>query len=114
MRQIALPLGDPAGRTPPRIVVGNANTAVIEAFGRTATWPFHTAILTGPERSGKSLLAQWFDDAGLGDAIDDADCIDEADVFHAWNRAQASARPLLLVASAREGGWLPELPDLRS
>jgi len=114
MRQIALPLGDPAGRTPPRIVVGNANAAVIEAFGRAATWPFRTAILTGPERSGKSLLARWFEEADCGDAIDDADRIDETDVFHAWNRAQASGRPLLLVASEREGGWKPKLPDLGS
>ncbi len=114
MRQIALPLGDPAGRAPPRIIIGNANAAVIDSFGRAATWPFHTAILSGPERSGKSLLAQWFEEAGLGDALDDADRIDEAEVFHAWNRAQASERPLLLVARAREGGWKPQLPDLAS
>jgi hypothetical protein len=114
LRQIALPLGDPAGRTPPRIVAGNANAAVIEAFGRAPTWPFRTAILSGPERSGKSLLARWFEEAGHGDAIDDADRIDEAEVFHAWNRAQASGNPLLLVAAEREGGWRPCLPDLAS
>ena len=30
-----------------------------------------TAVLTGPSRSGKSLLARWFADSGKGEAIDD-------------------------------------------
>lgn len=114
MRQGALPLGDAARRTPPRIVVGSANAAAIDALGRAESWPFRTAVLSGPPRAGKSLLARWFEDSGLGEAIDDADQIDEAEVFHAWNRAQAGARPLLLVAGLREGGWRPRLPDLGS
>jgi hypothetical protein len=114
MRQMALALGEIAGRAPPRVVIGNANAGAVEAFGRAESWPFHTAILTGPERAGKSLLASWFEETGHGDAIDDADRIDETAVFHAWNRAQASGRPLLLVASEHEAGWRPSLPDLGS
>ena len=112
MSQIALPLGAGAGENPPRIVVGNANAAAIEAFGNTAAWPFRTAILSGPPRSGKSLLARWFVASGQGDAVDDADRADEQALFHQWNRAQESGRALLLVK--REGDWAIALPDLAS
>lgn len=118
MRQIALPLKAGADNSPPRIVVGNANAAVIDAFANTASWPFHTAILSGPPRSGKSLLGRWFIESGAkdrgGEAVDDADRMDENELFHRWNRAQQSGRPLLLIVRAREGGWRITLPDLAS
>ena len=116
MRQIALPLAAKAGERPSRIVVGNANAGVIDAFAKAETWPFRTAILSGPQKSGKSLLARWFVESSAGttnaEAIDDADCMDEADLFHRWNRAQETGRPLLLVV--REGEWKVALPDLAS
>jgi chromosomal replication initiation ATPase DnaA len=112
MRQIPLPLA--AEASPPRIVVGNANAAAIDAFARAAEWPFRSAVLTGPARSGKSLLAQWFVASGRGEAIDDADRADETELFHRWNRAQESGTPLLLIAAAAECGWAPRLPDLGS
>lgn len=112
MRQLTLPLA--AGASPSRIVVGNANAAVIDAFARTADWPFRTAVLVGPPRSGKSLLAQWFATSGQGEAIDDADRLDETELFHRWNRAQEEGRPLLIVSGAGEDGWQVALPDLAS
>ncbi len=115
-RQIALPLAGSAG--PSRIVAGNANAAAIEAMANPAAWPFRTAVLSGPPRSGKSLLARWFADSGAGrhggEALDDADRIDETDLFHRWNRAQESGRPLLLVSNAPGGAWRIALPDLAS
>ena len=114
MSQIALPLGAGPTAGPARIVVGSANAAVVEAFGAVASWPFRTAVLLGPERSGKSLLARWFAENALGEAVDDADRMDETELFHRWNRAQESATPLLLTARAKEGGWRVALPDLAS
>lgn len=113
MRQIALPLA-PSGKGAPRIVVGNANAAAIDALCDTSAWPFHTAVLAGPPRSGKSLLANWFVESGAGDALDDAEAIPETEVFHRWNRAQESRRPLLVVARDLPGAWEIALPDLRS
>ncbi|HMO67459.1 MAG TPA: ATPase [Novosphingobium sp.] len=112
MSQIALPLGTGPGASPRRIVVGNANAGAIEALQRPQDWPFRTAVLTGPPRAGKSLIAHWFADAGLGEAIDDARLLDETDLFHRWNRAQESATPLLLIGGA--GEWPVALPDLAS
>jgi hypothetical protein len=113
MRQIALPLA-PAGSGPPRIVIGNANAAVIDALVDPSHWPFHTAVLAGPPRSGKSLLVRWFVQSGAGEALDNADALPEAEVFHRWNRAQESGRPLLIVANATLGNWRISLPDLAS
>lgn len=115
MSQLALPLGLTQDWQPRRIVVGQANAAVIDAFDRADGWPFRTAILFGPPRSGKSLLADWFVASGRGDAVDDADRIDETELFHRWNRAQEGCRPLLLTA-ATDGpdGWRITLPDLAS
>lgn len=115
MTQIALPLG---GAGASRIVVGNANEAVVEAFGNRSSWPFRTAILFGAPRSGKSLLARWFVESGAqngigGEAIDDAVGLDETELFHRWNRAQESGTPLLLIGGA-EGKWQVRLPDLAS
>jgi hypothetical protein len=112
MSQIALPLSAAPGG-PARIVVGNANAAVFEAFRAAQDWPFRTAVLAGPPRSGKSLLAQWFAAEGLGEAIDDARLLDETTLFHRWNRAQEAGTPLLLVSGA-PGPWEIALPDLAS
>jgi chromosomal replication initiation ATPase DnaA len=113
MSQIALPLAAGPGASPSRIVVGNANTAALEAFARANDWPFRTAILSGPPRSGKSLLARWFFESGNGHAVDDAWKSDETALFHLWNRAQESRTPLLLVGRG-EGQWKITLPDLGS
>ena len=113
MAQFALPLTigpDHAAR----IVVGPSNQAAIDAFARAAEWPFRTAILTGPPRSGKSLLARWFAENHAGDAIDDADTVAEDELFHRWNRAQASETALLLVTARAPGAWPIALPDLAS
>lgn len=111
MSQIALPLGAGASG-PSRIVVGAANAAVIEACANPAAWPFRTALLAGPPRSGKSTIARWFAGTGAGEAIDDAHRLDETELFHRWNRAQENGTALLLVCGAEE--WTIRLPDLAS
>jgi hypothetical protein len=116
--QIALPLS--ARGAARRIVVGDANAAVIDALQHPERWPFHVAVLTGSPRSGKSLLARWA--GGLhGDSlevIDDAQGVDETALFHRWNAVQQGGTreggALLLVADAGADGWQIALPDLAS
>jgi hypothetical protein len=110
--QIALPLVTARGAE--TVVMGQSLVPVIEALQAAERWPFRTAILAGPPRSGKSLLARWFAESGAGDVIDGADSLEEDEVFHHWNRAQASGRPLLLVANRAPGEWTVALPDLAS
>ena len=112
MGQIALPLARGAAAGPARIVRGPANSPVAEALTRPESWPFRTAVLTGPPRSGKSLFARWFESSGKGDALDDAHEMAEVEVFHRWNRAQEDGRPLLVIGG--EPPWDIALPDLKS
>jgi hypothetical protein len=121
--QIALPLAARAPTGAQRIVIGNANRSVIEALQAPDRWPFHTAVLTGPPRSGKSLLGRWAQ--GLAGAerievIDDAETADETALFHRWNAVQQGGSreggALLIIANAdpEGGGWRIALPDLAS
>ncbi|MBB3035545.1 P-loop NTPase family protein [Alteriqipengyuania lutimaris] len=115
--QIALPLPPAREGDPASIVIGDANAGVVDALRDAAGWPFRTAILRGPPRSGKSLLGRWFEHAGLGETIDPADAMDETALFHRWNRAQEQGTPLLLIPEGGhegEGPWDITLPDLRS
>lgn len=112
MSQIALPLN--AARGAQSVVLGPSLDGVVSALRAAQDWPFRAAVLAGPPRSGKSLLARWFAESGTGDALDDADRMDEADLFHRWNRAQAQGRPLLLVSNRAPGDWPIALPDLAS
>jgi chromosomal replication initiation ATPase DnaA len=73
-----------------------------------------TAALTGPRKSGRSLLARIFAAKSGGVIIDDAENMAEAQIFHAWNQAQAEQRPLVIVADALPPAWAIRLPDLRS
>jgi chromosomal replication initiation ATPase DnaA len=110
--QIALPLTTRRADDPARIVVGNANRPAIDALADPAAWPYRTAILAGPPRSGKSLLARWAKGRHAIETIDDADAVDEVTLFHRCNAAQEGGRPLLLVTG--RDPWDIGLPDLRS
>jgi hypothetical protein len=112
MSQIALPLTQSGQSGPDSIIIGECNRPVAEALGSSRDWPFGTAILAGPPRSGKSLFARWFASHTGGGALDDADTKDETEIFHAWNRAREDNYPLLLTVSSQ--GWEIALPDLRS
>lgn len=113
--QIALPLTIARNGELQRIVVGNANASVIEALRNPQSWPFRAAVLTGPSRSGKTLLGRWAKARGI-EVVDGADAMDEADVFHRWNSVQdggsKAGQPLLLIADATP--WEVGLPDLKS
>lgn len=111
MSQIALPLTLRTSADPDRIVIGNANRTAYEALDMPQDWPFRTAVLTGPPRSGKSLLGKWAQGRGIA-VLDGADKAEETVIFHRWNAAQETGQPLLLISDAQP--WNIALPDLRS
>jgi hypothetical protein len=111
MSQLALPLAWPADAPDDGFLVGPSNARAVEQLDRWTTWPVPVAVLAGPPRSGRSLLARVFEQRTGGRAIDDAERTREVELFHAWNAAKDGGAPLLLVAAP---GWNVALPDLRS
>ena len=114
MSQIALPLGWPEDPRDDAFLVTPSNARAAHTLEHWATWPVMTALLTGPRKSGRSLLARIFAAKNGGSIMDDAERVPEAQLFHAWNDAQATRRPLLIVADATPPAWSIALPDLRS
>lgn len=113
MRQIALPLDELRGGGSSSLIITDANATAFAGLGNAAGWPGRCAILVGPARSGKSLMARYLSGQG-GNVIDDAEKAGAEVLFNAWNRAQESGNALLLVSRWRPVDWNIALPDLRS
>lgn len=111
--QIALPLDWPQSAQERRFIVSAANREAFEQFRNWTMWPVKAAVLTGPRRSGRSLLARQFVERVGGRLFDDAEHHDEEALFHAWNQAQETGRPMVMVTDDR-GPWSIRLPDLRT
>jgi hypothetical protein len=112
--QIALPLDWPQGDDSSRFIVSDANRDAFDHFRKWSMWPVRATLLTGPRRSGRSLLARGFVERVGGRLFDGADRYDEEELFHAWNQAQDSARPLVMIVDEVPPAWEIRLPDLRS
>ena len=112
--QIALPLDWPQSEGDSRFIVSDANQGAFEHFRKWSLWPVKSTILTGPRRSGRSLLARSFVERVGGRLFDDAEERDEEELFHAWNQAQDTGRPLVMIADQVPPAWSPQLPDLKT
>lgn len=113
MQQIALPLDKLRSGGSDSIIITASNADAFAALGNHAAWPGHCAILIGPPRSGKSLMARYFAGQG-GEVIDDADALADEALFHRWNAALSAHRSILLLSSKQPAEWAVKLPDLRS
>ena len=111
--QIALPLDWPQAGEERRFILSDANRDAFEHFRHWSMWPVKATVLTGPRRSGRSLLARGFVARVGGRLFDDAERHDEEELFHAWNQAQETGRPLVMVVDDSEG-WSVRLPDLKT
>lgn len=114
MQQLALPLAHPEGRADLEFLISASNDRAVQQLRRWATWPVMAALLVGPRKSGRSILARLFAEQSQGRVIDDAERQPETSLFHAWNEAQSTRRPLLIVADEAPPAWSARLPDLRS
>jgi hypothetical protein len=112
--QIALPFEWPVADSDEDFLISEANRAAFDHFQRWTTWPVMAALLTGPRKSGRSLLGRIVVRRTGGRLFDDAEHHEEEALFHAWNDAQERRKPLLIVAHAPPPRWQIELPDLRS
>ena len=112
--QIALPLDWPQTQGDTRFILSDGNREAFEHFRKWSLWPVKATLLVGPRRSGRSLLARSFAERVSGRLIDQADSAPEEEVFHAWNAAQESGRPLVMIVNQLPPDWSIALPDLRT
>ena len=112
--QIALPLDWPQAQDESRFILSEANRAAFEHFRNWSLWPVKATMLTGPRRSGRSILARTFTDRVGGRLFENADRHDEEELFHAWNAAQDSGRPIVMIVDEVPPKWQIKLPDLRT
>jgi hypothetical protein len=112
--QIALPLDWPQSQGESRLIVSDSNRDAFEHFRKWSLWPVKATLLTGPRRSGRSLLARNFVERVGGRVIDRADMAEEEELFHAWNAAQESGHPLVMIVDRVPPEWEIALPDLRT
>jgi chromosomal replication initiation ATPase DnaA len=112
--QIALPLDWPQSQGESRLIVSDSNRAAFEHFRKWTMWPVKATLLAGPRRSGRTLLARNFVERVRGRLIDRADQAQEEELFHAWNAAQESGRPLVLIVDRAPPEWEIALPDLKT
>ena len=112
--QIALPLDWPQAEGDSRFILSDANRAAFDHFRSWSLWPVRATMLTGPRRSGRSLLARAFVSRVGGRLFDQAEQRDEEEIFHAWNAAQDSGHPLVMIVDEVPPAWEVSLPDLRT
>jgi hypothetical protein len=112
--QIALPLDWPQAEDDSRFILSEANAAAFEHFRSWSLWPVKATMLIGPRRSGRSLLARAFVARVGGRLFDGAEGHDEVELFHAWNAAQDSGRPIVMIVDDVPPVWEVTLPDLRT
>ena len=112
--QIALPLDWPQISGDSRLIVSDANREAFDHFRKWSMWPVKATILTGPRRSGRTLLARSFIERVGGHLFDQAEERNEEEVFHAWNEAQDRGRPIVMITDIAPAEWKPKLPDLRT
>lgn len=134
-RQLVLDLPHRAALGAEDFLVSPSNAAAVGMIDNWRDWPRASALVVGPDQSGKSHLAQvWRLKTGsevvaareLGEAIarefsgplvvEDIDrgigC--ERTLFHLLNLARETGRAVLLTSSRPPGELTVSLPDLRS
>ncbi|QAY80072.1 chromosomal replication initiator DnaA [Sphingosinicella sp. BN140058] len=111
---MALPLDWPVADRDEDFLLSDANRPAFDHLKRWTLWPVMATLLTGPRKSGRSLIGRIFVRKTGGRLFDNAERHEEEAIFHAWNHAQETRRPLLIVADAPPPAWSVALPDLRS
>lgn len=114
MSQISLPFEWPGQGTDADFLVSEANAVAVRHLEGWRDWSLATSVLSGPALSGRSMLGRRFAAMSGGRVIDDAEGRDDLMLFNAWNDAQTSRRPLLLIGARAPTLWDVALPDLRS
>ncbi|MGQ0558223.1 MAG: HdaA/DnaA family protein [Sphingosinicella sp.] len=114
MSQNVLPFAWPVADREEDFLITDCNRQAYDHLRRWALWPVMATVLTGPRKSGRSLLGRIFIRKTGGRLFDPADRHEEEELFHAWNEAQIARKPVLFIAGQSPAEWDVALPDLKS
>jgi chromosomal replication initiation ATPase DnaA len=114
MTQLPLPITWSQRTDASRLLVTPCNAAAFALLRDWANWPSPCTLLVGPRRSGRSLMGRLFESESGGRLVDDAETRNEEELFHLWNEARDTGRPMLLIAQHVPPAWHIHLPDLRT
>lgn len=118
-------------------LISRSNKQAVKLIDAWPDWPFHCAVISGPQGAGKTHLANvWrarsgarvfaasrleraVEEAKQGGgsvAIEDFDSgpVNEHSAFHLLNLAREMGFDVLITARQQPGAWTIALPDLRS
>jgi len=79
MNQIALPFAWPVADRDEDFLLSDANRTAFEHLTRWSLWPVMATLVTGPRKSGRSLLGRIFVRKTGGRLFDNAEAHDEED-----------------------------------
>lgn len=136
-RQLTLDLAHRSALDREDFLVSQSNAAAVELIDAAQTWPHGGLMLTGPQGSGKSHLANVFrlargadliESATIGEeavgrleacraiVVEDLDrgIGDERVLFHLLNMARQGRGLVLITSRIAPGQIMMDLPDLRS
>jgi len=136
-RQLTLDLAHRSALDREDFLISDSNAAAVELIDAAESWPHRALLLTGPQGSGKSHLANVFrlthgsdlvEAAALGEeaiglleaagalVVENIDrgSVDERVLFHLLNMARQGRGLVLMTSRVAPGQLAFALPDLRS
>ncbi len=96
-------------------IITDSNRIAVTALRAWPDWPAPILLLLGPEGTGKTHLGGAWQTLSCGVLIDEAEKMNEADLFAQMNSAlNGEVSGLLLTSRKPIAEWGVDMPDLRS
>ena len=96
-------------------IITDGNRIAVTALRAWPDWPAPVLLLLGPEGTGKTHLGEAWKTLSCGLLVDNAEKVEEAELFTQMNLAlNGEVSGLLLTSRKPIAEWGVEMPDLRS